>query len=74
MILKKITKIILSSIFIIVLALIFYKIVDRKQIDITNENMKYDIFYKGIKNAKSFELSEDGDLYIAFNNYIKIIL
>ena len=61
------------SIIIVTISFGIYKINNKYTIDIINKNLEWSINSKGIKNAKSFDFDEYGNLYIAFSDSIKVI-
>lgn len=70
---KRFFKFLAASIVIVSLAFGIYKLNNRYTIDIINKNLDWNINYKGIKNAKSFHFDQEGNLYIAFSDCIKIV-
>lgn len=70
---KRFIKFLAISILIVSLSFGIYKVNNRYGIDIISKNIDWTINHKGIKGAKSFDFDNDGNLYIAFSDCIKIV-
>lgn len=70
---KRFLKFLAFSILVVSISFGVYEINNKYTIDIINKNIEWSINHKGIKDAKSFEFDEAGNLYIAFSDSLKII-
>lgn len=66
-------KFLVGSILIVTISFGIYEITNKYQLNIISENVDWSINAKGCSGAKAFDFDEYGNLYIAFNNSIKII-
>ena len=69
---KRFLKFLMFSIIVVSISFGIYKINNKDTIDIINKNIEWSINHKGIKDAKSFDFDESGNLYIAFSDSLKI--
>ena len=70
---KKFMKFLIGSIIIVTLAFIIFKFTSKYNLDVIYNNIDWSIDVKGYEGAKSFHYDEDGNLYIAFKDSIRII-
>lgn len=66
-------KFLVGSILIVTISFGIYEITNKYQLNIISKNIDWSINAKGCSGAKAFDFDEYGNLYIAFNNSIKII-
>lgn len=70
---KRFLKFLVFSTLVVSISFGIYEINNKYTIDIINKNIGWSINNKGIKDAKSFDFDENGNLYIAFSDSLKII-
>lgn len=70
---KKIIKFIIGSIIIITLAFAIFMFTNKYNLHVKDSNIDWSIDVKGYEGAKSFDYDDNGNLYIAFKDTIKII-
>ncbi|MGL5353238.1 MAG: hypothetical protein ACRDA5_07915 [Clostridium sp.] len=70
---NKFIKFIISSVIIVALAFGIFKFTGKYTLDIINNNIDWSIDVKGYEGARSFDYDDEGNLYIAFNDTIRII-
>lgn len=70
---KKFMKFLIGSIVIVTLAFGIVKLTSKYSLDIIHQNIDWSIYVKGYEGARSFDYDEDGNLYIAFKDTIRII-
>lgn len=70
---KRFLKFLVFSTLVVSISFEIYEINNKYTIDIINKNIGWSINNKGIKDAKSFDFDENGNLYIAFSDSLKII-
>lgn len=70
---NKFIKFLIGSIIVVALAFGIFKFTGKYTLDIINNNIDWSIDVKGYEGARSFDYDDDGNLYIAFNDTIRII-
>ena len=70
---KKFMKFVIGSIIIVSVAFIIFKFTNKYNLDVIYQNIDWSIDVKGYEGAKSFDYDENGNLYIAFKDTIRII-
>lgn len=70
---KKFMKFLIGSIIIVTVAFGIFKFTSKYSLDVVYNNIDWSIYVKGYEGAKSFDYDEDGNLYIAFKDTIRII-
>lgn len=72
---KNITKLLLITIVIVGSTLVFTKYCNcfNNNISLVNKNIKFDLKYKGLKNAVDFTSDGKGNYYIAYKDKIQLI-
>lgn len=66
-------KFLVGSILIVTISFGIYEISNKYNLNIISKNIDWSINAKGCSGAKAFDFDDEGNLYIAFNNAIKII-
>lgn len=70
---KKFMKFLIGSIIIVTMAFGIFKFTSKYNLDIIHQNIDWSIDVKGYEGARSFDYDEEGNLYIAFKDTIRII-
>lgn len=70
---KKFIKFLIGSIIIVTIAFMNFKFTSKYSLDIIYKNIDWSINVKGYEDAKSFDYDDEGNLYIAFKDAIRII-
>ena len=70
---KRFIKFILAALIIVSLSFGIYKFKNSYDFNIINKDINLSIKIKGIKDARSFDFDEEGNIYLAFENTLKII-
>jgi len=70
---KRFIKFILAALIIVSISFGIYKFKNRYDFNVINKNINLSIKIKGLKDARSFDLDEEGNIYLAFNDTLKII-
>jgi hypothetical protein len=70
---KRLISYLFSIVIIITIFLLFIKHYNSNKILLSNENLSFEIKYRGLKEAKDFIFDNDGKCYIAFKNKIQVI-
>lgn len=70
---NKFIKFLLGSVIIVALAFGIFKFTGKYTLDIISNNIDWSIDVKGYEGARSFDYDDEGNLYIAFNDTIRII-
>lgn len=70
---KKFVKYILISIILVSFAFVAFKITSNYKIDMLNKNLNWNIKWKGESGGNSITFDNDGNMYIAFKDEVKVI-
>lgn len=70
---KRFIKFLLISIIVVTMAFGIFKVTNKYNLDILNKNIDWSISLKGCEGAKSFDFDEEGNLYLAFDDTIRIV-
>lgn len=70
---KRFIKFLLISIIVVTIAFGIFKVTNKYNLDILNKNIDWSISLKGCEGAKSFDFDEEGNLYLAFDDTIRIV-
>lgn len=70
---KKFVKFLFISVIVVTTAFGVFKIKNKHYLDILNKNIEWSITLKGFEGAKSFDFDEKGNVYIAFEDRIRVL-
>jgi len=70
---KRFLKFLILSIVIVVLAFGVYKFSNQYRMNILKNNISWSVECKNCKNSVAFDRDENKNMYIAYDNYIKVI-
>ena len=70
---KRFLKFLIISIVIVVLAFGVFKFSNQYKMNILKNNISWSVAYKNCKNSVAFDKDENKNMYIAYDNYIKVI-
>lgn len=70
---KRFIKFLLVSIIVVTIAFGIFKVTNKYDLDILNKNIDWSISLKGCEGAKSFAFDEEGNLYLAFEDTIRVL-
>lgn len=70
---KKFMQFSIVAIIIVTISFGIFKFTSKYNLDVIHQNIEWSIGVKGYEDARSFDYSDDGNLYIAFKDTIRII-
>jgi hypothetical protein len=70
---KRFIKFLFVSIIVVTLAFGIFKVKNKYNLDILNNNVDWLISLKGCEGARSFDFDEEGNLYLAFEDTIRVV-
>ena len=70
---ERFIKFLLVSIIVVTIAFGIFKVTNKYDLDILNKNIDWSISLKGCEGAKSFAFDEEGNLYLAFEDTIRVL-
>lgn len=70
---KRFFKFLVSSIIIVTVAFGIFKLSNRYSLSVIDDSVEWSISLKGYEGARTFDYDEDGNLYIAFSDTIRVI-
>lgn len=70
---KKFMRFLIGAIMIVTIAFGIFKFTSKYNLDIVYQNIEWSIDVKGYEGARSFDYDNEGNLYIAFKDTIRII-
>lgn len=70
---KRFIKFLLVSIIVVTIAFGIFKVTNKYDLNILNKNIDWSISLKGCEGAKSFDFDDEGNLYLAFEDTIRVI-
>ncbi len=70
---KRFLKFIFASVFVVSIAFLIYKITDKYDLQVKYDDINWTIKTKGIEEGRSFYITEDNVLYIAYKDTISVL-
>lgn len=70
---KRFLKFLVLSVLIVSFAFGIFKLTNKYNLDVAYQNIDWSIIVKGCDDARSFDFDDEGNLYIAFNDTIRVV-